>query len=295
VIAVNIKGGSDNNIFGAHWTIFAGPHGIDLAKRKQWSSVISTCAAHPLVKIQIHRKGGVADTTIAIVRKSGAEDRGRVKRIEIESKLNESRNWILAEYMKLSDEQLHRPLTESEHDPDNVWNALDHLGHLALVERNFVGMIRRHLSGHENPVGLLADDDGAPRTRQQIMASVHAMTDRYQRDHHSDSLSRVVALTAAARSESLKLLSELSDEQLGQRLEGAPWADGTLGGVIGTNAEHARLHWKWVTEAGLLYVEWSFASDKDVRCGLNALDRECCYLTCGCGLQSVEGFSNELR
>jgi hypothetical protein len=206
-----------------------------------------------LVKISIHRKGSVTDTTNAIVRKSGSEDRGRVKRIDIESKLNESRNSILAEYMKLSDEQLHRPLTESEHDPGNVWNALDHLGHLALVERNFVGMIGRHLSGHENPVGLLADDDGAPRTRQHIMASVHAMTDRYQRDHHSDSLSRVVALTAAARSESLKLLSELSDEQLGQRLEGAPWADGTLGGVIGTNADHARLHWKWVTEAGLLH------------------------------------------
>lgn len=218
----------------------------------QGSSVIFACAAHARFRIFIHREGRVADTIKAIVRKNEKEDRGCVKRIEIESKLNESRNWILAEYTKLSDEQLHRPLTESEHDPHNVWNALDHLGHLALVERNFVGMIRRHLSGHENPVGLLADDEGAPRTREQIMASVHAMTDRYQRDHHSDPFSKVVALTADARSESLKLLSELWDEQLDQHLEGAPWADGTLGGVIGTNAEHARLHWKWVSEAGLL-------------------------------------------
>ena len=174
-----------------------------------------------------------------------------MKRVEIESALNESRNWLLALYSELSEEQLHRPLTKSEHDPNNLWSAVDHFGHLALVERNFVEMIRRHVAGQQNPVGLLTDEKGANRTREQIAAIVHASTDRYQRDHHNDSFSTAVALTGDARSATLHLLAELSDEQLEEPLEGAPWADGTLGGVLGANADHARVHWKWVTAAEL--------------------------------------------
>lgn len=175
-----------------------------------------------------------------------------MKRIDIEKKLNESRTWLLTTYAHLSEEQLRRPLTKSEHDPQNKWNALDHFAHLALIERNFEQMIRRHLSGHQNPVGLLVNQDGQARSREQIMASVHAMTDEFQLEHHDDSLSDVVALTGDARSATLRLLSELSDTQLAERLEGAPWADGTLGGVLGVNAEHGKMHWNWVTEAGLI-------------------------------------------
>ena len=181
-----------------------------------------------------------------------------MKRVEIESALNESRNWILALYSELSEEQLRRPLTKSEHDSSSLWNALDHFGHLALIERDFVEMIRRHLSGHQNPVGLLKDGKGENRTREQIAAMVHARTDQYQVDHHNDSFSTVVALTADARSATLQLLAELSDEQLEERLEGAPWADGTLGGVLATNADHARMHWKWVTSADAFASEVPF-------------------------------------
>jgi hypothetical protein len=175
-----------------------------------------------------------------------------VKRIDIETKLNESRTRLLSAYADLSEEQLRRPLTKSEHDPTNLWDALDHFAHLALIERNFEQMIRRHLSGHDNPVGLLVNEDGQARSREQIMARVHAMTDEFQHQHHNDSLSDVVALTADARGDTLRLLSELSDIQLEDRLEGAPWADGTLGGVLGVNADHAKRHWDWATEAGLL-------------------------------------------
>jgi hypothetical protein len=175
-----------------------------------------------------------------------------MKRIDIETKLNESRTWLLATYANLTEEQLRRPLTQSEHDPENQWNALDHFAHLALIERNFEQMIRRHLSGKENPVGLLVNERGEARSREKIMASVHAMTDEFQRKHHDDSLSSVVALTGDARSTTLHLLAELSDTQLEDHLEGAPWADGTLGGVLGVNAEHGKMHWKWVSEAGLL-------------------------------------------
>ena len=113
-------------------------------------------------------------------------------------------------------------------------------------------MVRRHVAGHSNPVGLLVDEEGAARTREQIGAIVNEMTERFQREHRDDSFAEAVAATGAARSATLQLLAELSDEQLDDRLEGSPWADGTVGGVLGANADHARLHWKWVTEAGLL-------------------------------------------
>lgn len=190
---------------------------------------------------------------VSAVRKYGTRTiRSPVNRIEIESQLNESRNQLLAHYSQLSAEQLRRPLTKSEHDPQNLWTALDHLGHLALIERNFQEMIRRHVVGHTNPVALLVDEQGATRTRTQIMAIVHAMTDDFQQEHRDDSFSEVVAFTSAARSATLQLLAELSDEQLEERLEGAPWADGTLGGVLGVNADHAKMHWNWVIEADLL-------------------------------------------
>lgn len=173
-----------------------------------------------------------------------------MNRIELEHKLNEGREWLLTTFGALDEEQLHRPRTTSEHDPQNHWSALDHFVHLALIERNFNSMIRRHLSGDANPVGLLNDAHGQPRTREQIMETVHEWTEEWQRAHRHDTLSEVVAITASARGETLQLISELSDGQLEETLPGAPWADGTIGGVLGANAGHGRMHWHWVEKAG---------------------------------------------
>ena len=177
-----------------------------------------------------------------------------MKRVEIETKLNESRSELLATFDGPSEEQLRRPLTTSDHDPSNSWSAHDHFAHLALVERDFEKMIRRQLAGHQNPVGLLVSDQGEARSREEIMALVNARTEAFQRVHHLDSLSEVVALTGDARGATLRLLAELSDAQLEERLEGAPWADGTAGGVLGPNAQHGTVHWNWITEAGQLKV-----------------------------------------
>jgi hypothetical protein len=178
-----------------------------------------------------------------------------MNRIEIETKLNQDRAWLIDTYAQLTHDQLFGDLTPSEHDPSNYWSALDHLAHLALIERNFAAMIRRHIAGHDNPVGLMLDDAGVPRTRADIMVSVHAMTEQWQQQHHGKSLSEVVALGTSARSVTLQLLSELTDEQLEEVLPGAPWADGTIGGVIAANAEHGRMHWKWAKDAGVLGEE----------------------------------------
>jgi hypothetical protein len=84
------------------------------------------------------------------------------------------------------------------------------------------------------------------------MVIVNERTEQWQQEHRNDTFSDVVALTAAARGATLQLIAELSDEELEETLPGAPWADGTIGGVLGANADHGRTHWKWVDEAGVL-------------------------------------------
>ena len=174
-----------------------------------------------------------------------------MNRVELETKLNEGRNWLLAKYEGLSEEEMRRPLTTSEHDPENHWNALDHLAHLALIERDFNAMVQRRFAGAPNPVGLMTDDEGQTRTLDEIMKIVHARTEEWQVAHHDETFSEVVALTAAQRGATLQLIAELSDSQLEENLPTAPWADGTVGGVLGANADHGRMHWRWLKEAGL--------------------------------------------
>jgi len=122
--------------------------------------------------------------------------------------------------------------------------ALDHLAHLALVERDAAAMVKRHLAGKPNPVGLLNDDLGQPRTRVEIMVIVNAVTEEWQVAHRDDTISEVVALTAAARGATLQFIAELSDSQFEEKLPGAPWDDGTVAGVLGANSDHGRMHWK---------------------------------------------------
>jgi DinB superfamily len=170
-------------------------------------------------------------------------------RTEIEIKLSKDRAWLLDTYAGLSDTDLHAGVTPSENDASTSWSALDHLIHLAGIEHNFNAMIRRHIAGDGDPVGLLTDASGERRTREQIMASVHKMNEDYVRAHRSKSLSEVVALGQQARAETLALLGELSDAQLTEKVPGAPWAEGIVGGIIATNADHGRMHWAWVKAA----------------------------------------------
>jgi hypothetical protein len=85
---------------------------------------------------------------------------------------------------------------------------------------------------------------------EQVMAYVHEMTERWVVEHRRKSLSEVIALGQGARAETLALLAELTDEQLAEKLPGAPWSDGTIGGVISVSADHGRMHWQWA-KAGL--------------------------------------------
>jgi hypothetical protein len=169
-------------------------------------------------------------------------------RREIENTLARDRAWLLDTVSALPAETLARGVTPSEHDPAQTWSVLDHLVHLAGIERNFNAMVRRHVGGDANPVGLLKTPDGEQRTREQIMAMVHEQNERWVREHGGATLTTVIALGQTARAETLALIAELSDTQLAEKLPGAPWADGTIGGVLAVNAGHGRQHWTWVKE-----------------------------------------------
>jgi hypothetical protein len=174
-----------------------------------------------------------------------------MNRVELETKLNDGPNWLLARYGSLSEGQILRPMTESQHDPENHWTPLNDLAHMALVERNFNAMVKRHVGGSSNPVGFMLDAEGKPRTRDEIMADVHADTEKWQLAHRDRSFSDVVALTASMRSATLQLNSELSDSQLEEILPTAPWADGSVAGILGANADQGHMHWRWLKEAGI--------------------------------------------
>ena len=169
-------------------------------------------------------------------------------RAEIEVKLNRDRAWLIETCMAMPGEELLRPATPSEHDASTSWNAKDHLVHLAGIEKTFVRMIERHFAGDANPVGLTNDDAGAPRSRDEILAMVHAANEAWVATHRGKPLLDVIALGQEARAETLALLARLSDAQLAERLPGAPWADGTVGGVLAVNADHGRMHWRWVKD-----------------------------------------------
>ena len=171
-----------------------------------------------------------------------------MNRIEIEIKLNKDRAWLLDAFEKMPAADLTRGATQSEHDPSSMWTPKDHLAHLAGIEKNFVRMVRRYLAGEKHPVGLRENPDGTPRTMDQIMAGVHEMTESWIIEHRNRSLTEAVALRQAARAETLALIAELSDEQLREKLPGAPWGDGTIGSVLSINADHGRMHWKWLTD-----------------------------------------------
>ena len=163
-------------------------------------------------------------------------------RAEIVDKLQRERVALEERYRALKPEQLSAPCTESQTEGQPPWSAKDHVAHLAMIERAFQGMIRRTIDGSENPIGF----GGGSMT--DIMIRVHQGNQDNVDEHRDDDLDTLFADLDAARADTLALLDELSDEQLAAPLPGAPWNDGSIGGVLITNAHHAIQHWAWVEE-----------------------------------------------
>jgi hypothetical protein len=170
-----------------------------------------------------------------------------MNRIEIEVKLSRDRAWLLETLSEMSEDDLYSPRTQSEHDPDKTWSWADHFVHTTLIEKNWNEMFRRHLEG-EPGMAPRVKRDGTAQTMEEIMASVHKWTEAWADENRGKPFDELVRIGLAVRADTLKLLSELSDEQLLSTIPGAPWADGTVGGIMAANADHGRMHYKWASE-----------------------------------------------
>lgn len=173
-----------------------------------------------------------------------------MNRIEIEAKLNKDRTWLLETLSAMSEEELNRPRTPSEHDPEKTWSYADHFVHTSLIEKNWNAMFERHLAGEPGMAARLKSD-GSPQSRDEVMAGIHKWTEAWADEHRGKSLEELVRVGLGVRSETLKLLTGLTAEQLQSKIPGAPWADGTVGGIMAANADHGRMHFKWAQEGQL--------------------------------------------
>jgi len=168
-------------------------------------------------------------------------------RIEIEIKLNRDRAWLLERLGAMSAEELTAPRTFSEHDAESRWSYADHFVHTTLIERNWNEMFRRHVSGDQGLAPRLRPD-GSPQSMEEIMATIHSWTEEWKAEHSGKPFVELVRIGQEVRADTLALLAELSDDDLASKIPGAPWADGTVGGIMAANADHGRMHFAWAEE-----------------------------------------------
>jgi hypothetical protein len=173
-----------------------------------------------------------------------------MNRIEIEIELHRGRADTLEWVASLSEDELRADRTRSEHDPETWWTHADHFIHTTLIEKSFNEMVRRHISGEQGMDPAMVDPSGkAMKPIEDVMAYVHSFTEGWKREQEGKPLDELVRIGLAVRADTLQLLSELTDEQLVSKIPGAPWSDGTVGGVLSIHAAHARMHRGW-SEAG---------------------------------------------
>lgn len=165
--------------------------------------------------------------------------------------MNRSRTWLLEQFGGMSADDLGRPATRSEADPDRWWSGLDHLLHLMSPEQQAVEAITRQCAGDEYPYPLLKQPNGdGLRPRDEFLPLVHQLNDRWLEEHRGLSLDGVVALGERIRSSTLQVLSELSPEQLAEPLRNMPWAPiaPTIGDLFLLLARHEQGHHQQVAD-----------------------------------------------
>lgn len=171
-------------------------------------------------------------------------------RIQIEIELHRGRADALEWVRSFAEDELRAPRTQSEADPDSWWSHADHFVHTTLIERSFNEMVRRHIAGKQGMDANMVDGSGkALREMDDLMAYVHRYTEEWKREHEGKPLDELVCIGLAVRSDTLALLAELTDEQLASKIPGAPWGDGTVGGVLAIHGAHHKMHRHW-SEAG---------------------------------------------
>ena len=162
--------------------------------------------------------------------------------------LAKQREAFVARYRSFTPEELTQLCTQSEASDGTPWQAKDHIAHLTMIERAFQRMVERTIAGSEDPVGFGRFGGFEGGNREEIVAWVHRNNQVYVDAHRDDDLETLLTRFTATRAGTLALLEHLTDEQLAAPLPGAPWADGSIGGVLITNAHHEMMHLNWVEE-----------------------------------------------
>jgi len=167
----------------------------------------------------------------------------------IQSTLEAARERLLAHYQAFTPEELEATCTQSEAPDGTPWQPKDHLIHLLSAERSFQKIIKRTLEGNADPTGI---SSMGLTNGEEVLEWIHRYNQRTIEAHHNDEMNHLLTELARARKDTLALLAQLTDEQLALPVPGAPsyWADGTIGGLLITNAHHEILHLSWV-EKGL--------------------------------------------
>jgi hypothetical protein len=167
-------------------------------------------------------------------------------RAAIVATLDSQRRELEARYRGFGAEVVSLPCTDSEDPGGERWTPKDHLAHLLRVERAFLAMSERTVAGDAAPLGGLITG----KSREAILARVHRDNEEHVLDHRDLSVDELLDRLTEARAATLAFIGQLTDEQLALPIPGAPWGDGTIGGVLQANAGHERQHLDWV-DAGL--------------------------------------------
>jgi Mycothiol maleylpyruvate isomerase N-terminal domain len=149
-------------------------------------------------------------------------------RAEILDTLAASQAQVMTFFQGLSQQDLERPATASEFPGGSPWRAKDHFAHLVKNERNIQGLLRDTLAGEprdallraQYPAGMempsiLGDLDAlTPQEKERLVIAIASLNQNYVKEHHDDSLERLVADYLAGRQETLNLMQQFTDEQL---------------------------------------------------------------------------------
>lgn len=156
--------------------------------------------------------------------------------------LADQRDELRRRYTAFADDVLVRPCTDSESSEEARWTPKDHLAHLLRVEKAFLAMAMRTASGETAPIRM------GGTTREEVLARVHRDNEEHIATLSDRNVDELLEVLDAARSETLAFIETLTDDQLDLPITGAPWGDGTIGGVLMANAGHERQHLAWVDE-----------------------------------------------
>jgi hypothetical protein len=110
------------------------------------------------------------------------------------------------------------------------------------IEEAFLTMAKRTVEGHEKPLDFGATEPA------DVIKRVHDDNETHVRSLADQSVDDLLDQLASARADTLAFIETLDDDQLTQRIPGAPWGDGSIGGVLMANAGHEKMHLHWVDE-----------------------------------------------